>query len=114
MIRYIRYIFLVVLGVILVTVALANRGPVTVRLIPVEISDFFGWTSEARAPLYIVIYGGIVAGLLIGFLWEWFREWRLRAEADRAKREVTKLENEVKQLKGQKKGSQDDVLALLE
>ena len=29
-------------------------------------------------PLFLVIFGGIVAGLLIGFVWEWFREHKHR------------------------------------
>ena len=103
-----------VVGLGLVTVAIANRDPVTVRLLPREVAEFFGLEFSAELPLYLVIYGGIVSGLLIGFIWEWIREWRIRAEADRAKREVSKLEREVKALKGREKGSRDDVLALLE
>ena len=108
MIRYIRYIFLGIVGVSLVTVAMANRDPVTLRLVPDEIAEFFGVSVAAEHPLYLVIYGGIISGLLIGFIWEWIREHRMRAEAERAKREVSKLEREVKELKGSKKGSRDE------
>ena len=114
MIRTIRLIFLGLLGLVLVTVALANRGAVTVRLLPERIESFFGLTTQVALPLYVVIFGGIVAGLLIGFVWEWIREARIRAEADRAKRAVTKLEGEVRALRTRQKGSSDEVLALLE
>jgi uncharacterized integral membrane protein len=114
MIRTIRYLFLGIVGVLLVTVAMANRDPVTLRLLPEAFAEFFGLSFRAELPLYLVIYGGIVSGLLIGFVWEWIREHRMRAEAERAKREVTKLEREVKELKGSKRGSGEDVLALLE
>lgn len=114
MIRYTRYIFLGIVGISLVTVAMANRDPVSLRLIPVEMADFFWVSVAAELPLYLIIYGGIVSGLLIGFIWEWIREHRIRAEADRAKREVTKLEREVQELKGREKGSSDELLALLE
>ena len=114
MIRTIRYLFLGIVGVLLVTVAMANRDPVILRLLPQEFSDFFGLSFRGELPLYLVIYGGIVSGLLIGFVWEWIREHRMRAEAERAKRELSKLEREVKELKGSSRGSRDDVLALLE
>ena len=114
MIRTIRIIFLGLLGLVLVTVALANRGMVSVRLLPAEIEQFFGFSTVISLPLYIVIFGGIISGLLIGFFWEWIREARIRNEATRAKREVTKLEGEVKALKTRQKGTSDEVLALLE
>lgn len=114
MFRYIRIAFLAALGLVLVTVAIANRAPVAIRLLPEEIDRFFGFGAEVSLPLYLIIYGGIVAGLLIGFVWEWIREARLRAEAEKAKAEVSQLQKEVKSLKTEKTGSQDDVLALLE
>jgi len=114
MVRTIRLIFLVVLGLVLVSLALANRDVVSVRLLPGNVDGFFGLSTSLQLPIYLVIYGGIVAGLLIGFVWEWIRAHRIRGEASRAKREVSKLETEVKALRGQKKGTSDDVLALLE
>jgi uncharacterized integral membrane protein len=65
-------------------------------------------------PLFIVILGSIVAGLLVGFVWEWIREYNQRAEAARQAREMRRLEREVARLKGEKYEGQDDVLALLD
>ncbi|MHC0053424.1 lipopolysaccharide assembly protein LapA domain-containing protein [Actibacterium sp. D379-3] len=113
--RYLRYLFLVLLGLCLVTVALANRDVVLLRLLPEELAHFAGITWEIRLPLFLVVFGGIVAGLLIGFVWEWMREARHRAEATRAKRDAKHLEREVKRLKRKAAPEhQDDVLALLE
>lgn len=42
--RYIRYAFLAALGVVLITVALANRGDVTLNILPGELSGFLGWS----------------------------------------------------------------------
>ncbi len=116
MLRYIRYLFLAVLGLCLVTVALANRGMVALRLLPEELGHFAGLTWEIRLPLFLVVFGGIVAGLMIGFVWEWLREARIRAEGGRAKREARKLEREVKNLKRSSGAEQerDEVLTLLE
>jgi len=113
MIRYLRYAFLVVLAALLVTVAVANRGLVELRLLSDGLAELVGINGTVRLPLFIVIFGGIVAGLLIGFIWEWFREHRVRVEASVNRREKERLEKEVSRLrKGD--GSKDDVLALLE
>ncbi|MEQ3709538.1 lipopolysaccharide assembly protein LapA domain-containing protein, partial [Tateyamaria sp.] len=65
-------------------------------------------------PLFIVILGSIIAGLLVGFVWEWVREYGQRAEAARQAREMRRLEREVARLKVEKHEGQDEVLALLE
>ncbi|WP_380056960.1 lipopolysaccharide assembly protein LapA domain-containing protein [Falsihalocynthiibacter sp. SS001] len=112
--RYVRYAFLAALGLVLITVALANRAVVSVQLLPDDIATFFGFQYETALPLFIVIFLGIVAGLLIGFVWEWIREYKQRAEASRMKREMAALKKEVARLKSEKGEEQDEVLALLE
>ena len=111
--RYIKYLFLAVTGIVLITLALANRGFVTLQLLPTGLGEAVGYNSQIDLPLFVVIFGGIVAGLLIGFVWEWFREHKHRAEAARKSREVGQLEREMKRLKD-KPEHKDDVLALLE
>lgn len=112
--RYIRYAFLASLGIVLIAVALANRGMVTLKLLPNDVSDLFGFQHTIELPLFIVIFGGIVAGLLIGFLWEWLREHKHRAEAARGKSEVKKLERELKRTQDERDKDKDEVLALLD
>lgn len=112
--RYIRYAFLAALAVVLITVALANRSAVTLRLLPEELSGFLGWSWTVNLPLFVVIFGAIIAGVLIGFFWEWMREYKIRAEGARAKKAAVKLAHEVQDLKRSNQGPGDDVLALLE
>lgn len=112
--RYIRYAFLISLAVVLITVAIANRGAVTLHLLPEGIAGFVPLPNTLQLPLFVIIFGGIVAGLLIGFVWEWFREHKGRAEGARARREVKDLEREVVRLKGDTAGEKDEILALLE
>ncbi|TCS61839.1 lipopolysaccharide assembly protein LapA domain-containing protein [Primorskyibacter sedentarius] len=112
--RYIRYAFLGALAVILIAVALANRGLVTLRLLPAELAEFLGLTQTIDLPLFLVIFGGIAAGLLIGFVWEWLREHKVRAEASRKQSEVKKLERELRRVKGQRDEGKDEVLAILD
>jgi len=111
--RYIRYLFLAALGIALAIVAFANREMVTLHLLPEEISGFLGYSWQVRLPLFIVIFLGIVAGLMIGFIWEWLRESKHRSKARRAEQAAVRLSHEVKDLKRKKAGN-DDVLALLD
>jgi len=112
--RYLRYGFLAVLGIVLVTIALANTAPVTLRLITDDMAGWLGITSSVQLPLFIVIFGGIIGGVLIGFVWEWFREHKQRAEATRTRRDKERLEREVSRLKEKDAETMDSVLALLE
>ncbi len=112
--RIIKYAFLATIGVCLLTVALANRGPVTLRVLPEELADLAGLSAAVEPPLFLVILGSIVVGLLIGFVWEWLREHRHRREGARARREARRMEREVTRLKGGDPETGDDILALLE
>ncbi len=114
MIRTLRYVFLGLLGLALLTVALANRTPVTLRVLPGDMAAFLGFGGAIDLPLFLVIFGGIVAGLLIGFVWEWFRERKHRSTASNKTREVSRLERELAVLRDTKDDPQDDVLALLD
>lgn len=112
--RYIRYACIAVFAIALIAVALANRGMVSLQLIPTEVAGWFAVNPQIELPLFIVIFGGIVAGLLVGFVWEWIREHGQRAEAARQAREIRRLEREVARLKGEKHEGKDEILALLD
>jgi uncharacterized integral membrane protein len=112
--RYVRYLCIAIFALALIAVALANRSVVSLKVLPTEVSGFFALNPELRVPLFIVILGSIIAGLLVGFVWEWIREYNQRAEAARQAREMRRLECEVARLKGEKYKGQDDVLALLD
>jgi membrane protein implicated in regulation of membrane protease activity len=114
MMRYIRYLFLAVIGIALIIVALANRGMVMLKLAPDALAAPFGLTGSVTLPLFLVIFVGIVAGLLIGFVWEWMREFKYRQGLNKKGKEVHRLEREVKVLKAKNGEGQDDVLALLD
>ncbi len=112
--RYIRYFCIAVFAVALVSVALANRAMVELKVLPDEVAGWFAVTPAATLPLFLVILGAIVAGLLVGFIWEWIREHGERAEKARLARETRRLEREVARLKGEKHQGKDEVLALLD
>lgn len=114
MIRYLRYLFLAALGLGLVTVAMANRAPVTIKALPEDLAALTGLSWQMDLPMFVVIFGGIVVGLLIGFVWEWLREMKHRSTASKKTREVSRLERELAVLKDSRSTPKDDVLALLD
>lgn len=112
--RYIKYALIAAFAIVLATVALANRGMVTLQLLPNEVAGWFAMNPTIELPLFIVIFGGIVVGLFVGFVWEWIREHSHRAEAAREGREKRRLEREVTRLKDEKHEGKDEVIALLD
>lgn len=112
--RYIRYAFLGALGIILISVSLANRDIVTLTLMPDVFANLVGFNMSINLPVFIIVLAGIALGLIIGFMWEWMREHRHRRDATVKTREVRKLEREVTKLKDQKNEGKDEVLAILD
>lgn len=114
MLRALRWAFLAALALVLVTLALANRGMVTLRLLPDEAGSFLGLQWSIQLPLFLVIFAGILLGLLVGFIWEWMREARLRSVANQTTREKARLERELARVSAEASAPRDEVLALLE
>lgn len=115
--RYIKYAFLASVAIVLVTLALANRTTVTLNSMPdglAAVPGFGPFHFSIELPLFLVIIGGVLAGLLIGFVWEWLREAKIRAEASRRAVEVKTMERELRRLKRKNSEGQDEVLALLD
>lgn len=112
--RYLRYLVFGSIAVGLVIVALANRGEVSLTLMPLALGNLIGFNLQFQIPLFTVIFLGVMTGLLIGFVWEWLREMKHRTAAKTEHRQVVRLEREVSKLKSGTTKEQDDVLALLE
>ena len=114
MIRIVRLSILGLIGLALLALALANRASVSLQLLPEDLSALTGISWSFNVPLFVVIFGGVILGVLIGFVWEWLRETKHRSAASTKSREVARLERELAVLKGAPRGPGDDVLALLE
>ena len=114
MLRALRFVILLVVAVVLLAVALANREAVVVRALAPDLAAYAGVGWTATLPLYLVIFGGIVAGLVLGFLWEWLRERKYRANARLRAREIVRLERELGDLRAMAAPAGDDVLAILD
>ena len=108
-VRIIRTAILFVLGFGLVILALANREPVTLRLLP----DSFPFIPAANVslvvPLFVAIFGGAAVGIVIGFAWEWTREHGQRSAFLRRRKEDERRGHD-----GQGEVADDDIIALLD
>ncbi|MCF6273954.1 MAG: lipopolysaccharide assembly protein LapA domain-containing protein [Rhodobacteraceae bacterium] len=109
--RYIKYIILLVFMVALVLLALANRGSVSIGLLPTGLP--YAETLTRDVPLFGVIFAAIGLGLLLGYFLEYFREHKYRRQAAVKNREAATLAAELAQIKKTSGIDEDDVLALL-
>ncbi|MCR9125684.1 MAG: LapA family protein [Rhodobacteraceae bacterium] len=112
--RYIRYAILAALTIVLVSVALANRETVVLELLPSGLAELAGQNWSVALPQFVVIFGGVAAGLLVGFVWEWIREHKHRRVASQSTRQARQLEREVNRLKTERNKDKDEVLAILD
>lgn len=111
--RFIRLIVLAAIAIVLITVALANRDPLTIRLLPEELVALLGFSWQITLPAFLILLAAVAVGVLLGFVWEWVREHKHRSRANVEGRTRRKLEGELKKVAPSEK-SGDDVLALLE
>lgn len=109
--RILKTAFWALVAAALVTMGLANRGIVTLRVLPEALSGALGLSPDLDLPLFLVILLGVAFGLLVGVIWEWIREIPERAQARELARELDRLRREVARQKSAE--AKDDPLAHL-
>lgn len=112
--KYIKYTFWAIFAICLIILGMANREIVTLRALPETLAGPLGISPDIQMPLFMAIFIGVGIGLLVGFLWEWVREHRVRADSRAKSREVDALQREVDSLKDQKHEGKDEIVALLD
>jgi hypothetical protein len=87
------------LGVVLIALAVINRGPVILYLNPLGGA---GATPAIEAPLFVLLLGACALGVIIGGVATWLSQgkWRrtareTRAEAKALRRQADRLEKEL-------------------
>ena len=93
---------------------MANRGFVTLKVLPDALSELTQFSFSISLPLFVVIFASIAAGLMIGFVWEWLREHKHRADKSRAEKELRNTKREMRRMQGGESKSKDEVLSILE
>jgi uncharacterized integral membrane protein len=89
--RALAIVILVPLAILLIALAVANRHSVVVSLDP------FNGDAPAAAialPLYVVAFGSIVLGVVLGGIGTWLGQGRWRRQAKRLKREAVVVRRE--------------------
>ena len=88
MVNFLKALILFPIAILVVLLAVANRGPVTLSLDP--------FSREApeiafTVPLFAVIFGAVMLGVLIGGLAAWLAQGKHRRAERRYKREARRL-----------------------
>ncbi|WP_375261379.1 lipopolysaccharide assembly LapA domain-containing protein [Palleronia sp.] len=122
--RVVKFVILAIVAVILIMVALANAQAVTLRLLPEAMAGFMGLSWTVTLPMFVVILGAVVLGLMIGFIAEFAREHKHRAAARHERREREALQREVADIRRSRDTSAtksansnakgDEIIALVE
>jgi uncharacterized integral membrane protein len=97
-IRFLKALILLPVAILVVLLAVANRAPVTLSLDPFsqEVPEF-----AAQVPLFAVIFGSVMVGVLIGGTATWLAQGRNRRERRRFRREASTLRYETERLRTQ-------------
>ena len=93
--RSLRNLILFILAIVAVAFAVANRHLVPFVLDPVAGPDS---TLAFEAPLYLYLFGALMAGFLVGALAAWIGQARWRNAAKRRAHEVFELRKENERL----------------
>ncbi|WP_322514746.1 LapA family protein [Rhodopseudomonas palustris] len=93
--KFLTAVVLIPLGLIFIVFAVANRHLVTVSFDPLDVSDPIG---TVQMPLFVLIIGVAILGVIAGGIATWFRQrhWRRaarrhQAEAIEARAELANL-----------------------
>jgi uncharacterized integral membrane protein len=88
MVNFLKALILFPIAILVVLLAVANRGPVTLSLDP--------FSREApeiavTLPLFAVIFGAVMLGVIIGGMGAWLAQGKHRRAERRYKREARRL-----------------------
>lgn len=109
--RTVKILLLALILIAIVVLAVANRGDVTLNLLPEGMDRVM--PLSIQLPLFVVILGAVVVGMAVGYLFEWLREHKHRRRASQKSQEAVRLNREVERLRRETGRPEDDVLALL-
>lgn len=85
--KFLWWIVLALVALVLILFAVSNRETVSVELWPLP--------SVLELPLYLVVLGTLVIGFFVGQFVTWVGGWRWRREARRSRERIALLEREL-------------------
>ncbi len=98
MARFLKYLILGAIIVVLVPLAVANRHEVSLSFNPFDPQD--PRLTVHDVPLFWVFFASVAVGVVIGGIAVWARQGRYRKEARVKRREADKWQKEADQLRG--------------
>lgn len=96
MLAFLKGLVLLPIAVAVILLAVANRGPVLLSLDPFTRA---GPQFSFHVPLYAVIFGAVLLGVVIGGLGAWLGQAKNREAKRRYGREVSQLRSESERLR---------------
>ncbi len=90
------------IGVVLVALGVANRGPITISLDPFKPD---GSSLAVHPPLFIAFFVVLMIGVLIGGIAVWMSQHKHRRALHRARDEISRLKAERDQLAAERTAS---------
>jgi uncharacterized integral membrane protein len=92
----INVLFVLPFAIVVIVLAVANRGPVTLSLDPIAQQNSI---YTLTLPLFVVLLGTLMVGIIIGGLASWVAQGRHRKAERRFRREAEGLRAEAERLK---------------
>lgn len=92
--RIVGWFVLVPLCAVLIVFALANLQTVNVNFNPLATADILSATTF-RVPLFVVIFGVLLVGVVLGGIATWFAQGAHRRDERHYKRETERLHREL-------------------
>jgi uncharacterized integral membrane protein len=86
--RVLTWLLAVPVGVVLVALAVANRRPIVLSLDPFRPD---APAFSVTAPLFLLVFGALILGVLLGGVTVWWRQGVHRRVARARRREVDRL-----------------------
>jgi uncharacterized integral membrane protein len=98
MLGLIKALITIPLAILIIVLAVANRGPVTLSLDPIarEASQF-----TVTLPLFVPLLAAVMAGVFLGGVASWLAQGHHRRAERQYRREAAKLRNEAERLRAQ-------------
>ncbi len=96
MIRFLKSLVLLPVAAVVILLAVANRNPVPLSFDPFNTD---APVFSVNLPLYVILFGAVALGIVVGGIFTWLGQGRTRASARHHRREATRYERELDRLR---------------